>query len=219
MEKNCSIVSVKSDINKEIQRIQLSDGSLFSYKICYLPANFPETLLDPNTAAESEITSFEETAFRHASACLRAEKAALKLIARAEQCRSGLFRKLEKRGHEAACVSAVINRICSLQLIDDRRYAQLWLESRLRLPRTPRRLLAALCAKGIDRDDAESSLKEVLDEETEYALLLRFIKKHERKKSSRNDDTRSLKFLLKGEGFSIVAIQRYATFTQEQSEK
>jgi len=184
MEKNCDIVSVKSDMS-----------------------------------SESEITSFEETAFRHASACLRAEKAALRLIARAEQCRSGLFRKLEKRGHEPACVSEVIDRLISLQLVDDHRYAQLWLESRLPLPRSPRRLLSSLCAKGIDRDDAENALKEVLDEETEYTLLLRFIKKHERKKSSQNDDFRSLKFLLKSEGFSFTVIQRYVTFTQEQSGK
>ena len=49
----------------------------------------------------------------------RAEKAALRLIARAEQCSGGLARKLEKRGCTAASVSAVILQLCELDLLND----------------------------------------------------------------------------------------------------
>jgi regulatory protein len=135
-----------------------------------------------------------------------AEKAALRLIARAEQCTQGLRRKLERKGYSAACVDTVISDLLELKLIDDNRYARLWLESRLRFARTPKRLLASLCAKGIDRDDAEAALKTVLDEETEAALLARFVKRKKR-------DAAELKYLLKGEGFSPAAIRR---FTAEQ---
>ena len=162
--------------------------------------------------ADDEITALEEAAFRHASACLRAEKAALRLIARAEQCTNGLRRKLEKRSHAPACINAVIERLCTLHLIDDRRFAQLWLQSRLRLSRSPYRLLIALCSRGIDREDSQSALKNALDDETEYALLVRFAKKHERKAARKNkgeDTSRSLKYLLKTEGFSNKAIERY----------
>lgn len=148
------------------------------------------------------------------SAYILAEKAALRLIARAEQCSNGLARKLEKRGHEADCVNAVLFRLTELKLIDDKRFARLWLESRLRLTRSPRRLLAALCGRGIDKDDAQAALCAVLDEETESAMLERFVKKYSRKAAGKGEDgersfSRELKYLLRNEGFSGRAIERY----------
>ena len=192
-------------------RIELSDGSLFSFKNCYLPPEiFNEYLNDPKDAEEREINAGEEAAFRFASACLRAEKAALRLIARAEQCTNGLTRKLEQRGHSTVCVNTVISRLAELKLLDDRRYAQLWLESRLCLTRSPRRLLSALCGRGINRDDAQAALKTALDEEAEFAMLTRFVKRHSRKKGGEGENTaRSFKYLLKSEGFSALAIERF----------
>ena len=188
-------------------RINLSDGSLFSFRNCYLPPEIIETHL--LNFSEHEITASEEAAFRHASACLRAEKTALRLIARAEQCCSGLKRKLEKRGHEASCVNAVMERLCDLSLLDDSRFARLWLESRMRLTRTPRRLLVSLCARGIEHDEAQNAISEVFDEEAELALIARFVKKHARKANKSEDSARSLKYLLKSEGFSVSAVKQY----------
>ncbi|MDR1836359.1 MAG: recombination regulator RecX [Treponema sp.] len=197
----------------ELSRIELSDGSLFSFKICYLPPEFLNShLANQNEAEGKEISAAEEAAYRYASACLRAEKASLRLIARAEQCSAGLSRKLQKRGHEAACINAVISRLSELKLIDDLRFARLWLESRLHLTRSPRRLSAGLCVRGIDRGDAGAALKAVLDEEAELTLLTRFVKKYARKNCRRSeggDVTCSLKYLLKSEGFSPPAIERF----------
>jgi len=142
----------------------------------------------------------------------RAEKTALRLIARAEQCSGSLARKLEKRGHSASCAGAVISRLCETKLLDDSRFAQLWLESRMRLTRTPRRLLSSLCARGIDRDDAEAAIKFVFDDDAEYTLLERFVIKHSKKKRGKKkgeEDSRSLKYLLRNEGFSSKSIHRY----------
>ena len=206
-----TIVSLKTEsagklsAKDDIRRIELSDGSLFSFKNCYLPQ---EQFL--NTGEEREISADEETAFRFASACLQAEKAAFRLIARAEQCTSGIARKLEKRKFDAACIKTVISRLTELKLLDDRRYAQLWLESRLRVSRSPRRLLSSLCAKGIDRDDAEAAMKAALDEEAEFAMLTRFAKRHLKKTGGGEQAvTRTLKYLLKSEGFSPQAIQKF----------
>jgi len=150
-----------------------------------------------------DTTSPEEEAFRKASV-LRAEKIALRLIARAEQCTGGLRRKLERRKCDSGSIDTVIEQLCELGLLDDNRFSRLWLESRLRLPRSPLRLLAGLCSRGIDRDDAEAAIREVLNEENEYSLLLRFVRKKRRK-----TDERELKFLLKSEGFSNGVIKRY----------
>jgi regulatory protein len=151
-----------------------------------------------------EINAAEEAGFRFASECLRAERTALRLIARAEQSVSGLTYKLERRGHGTACVNAAVSRLVELKLLDDRRFAQLWLESRLRLTRSPRRLLSSLAGRGIDREDAQTALKAVLDEETEFALLKRFAEKR-----LRNIDRSSLKRVLKAEGFSFSAIAQF----------
>jgi len=170
------------------------------------------THLNPYTLKGRELHSDEETVFRFASECLRAEKVALRLVARAEQCSFGLTRKLKKRGYEAVCISAVITRLLELNFIDDARYAQLWMQSRLRLARSPRRLIVSLCGRGIDKDDAEAVLKTVLDEETEYTMLRRFLKKSSRKTAARNENSnglRSLKHLLKNEGFSSQVIQKF----------
>ena len=189
-----------------MQRIELSDGSLFSFKTCYMPPVF--------LAEEKEISAEEEAGLRFASACLRAEKAALRLIARAEQCRFGLVRKLERRGHEPACVNAVLSHLAGLELVDDQRFARLWLESKLRLARSPRQLLVSLRGRGIDQDDAQTALKTVLDAETEWALLKRFMVKHKRVRKfacrcEGEAGTRSLKYLLRSEGFSGPVIQRH----------
>ncbi|MDR3020772.1 MAG: recombination regulator RecX [Treponema sp.] len=139
----------------------------------------------------------------------RAETAALRLIARAEQCTQGLSRKLAKRGFETECVNTVISRLLEQNLIDDKRYARLWLQSRLRFARSPLRLLSSLCGKGIERSDAENALKAVLNEETELAMLSRFAKKRQRKARDNDQSARALKYRLKSEGFSAEAIERF----------
>jgi regulatory protein len=195
--------------------MELSDGSLFSFRINYLPQIISnEKLYTPGMAEGLEISAAEEEGFRFASACMRTEKVALRLIARAEQTVFGISRKLEKRGHDEGCIRAVISRLCDAGLLDDRRYAGLWIESTInRRTSSPRRLLAALCAR-VDRHDAEAALKEALDEETEWRLLERYVQKLQRKKTnSDNDDSaaalRSLRYTLKSEGFSSQAIHQY----------
>jgi regulatory protein len=205
-----TIISIKTGADDDLRRVEFSDGSLFSFKINYLPPECTdEGLYTPGVAEGRALNSDEEEGFRFASACLRAEKAALQLIARAEQTAFNLTLKLEKRGHDSACVRAVIARLCELGLLDDCRYARLWLESRLNRTSSPRRLLAALRSRGIDRHDAEDALQHTLDAETEQRLLERYAQKLRRKLGDDNSAAarRELRHALKGEGFSLSAIQ------------
>ncbi|MCL2270579.1 MAG: recombination regulator RecX [Treponema sp.] len=206
------IVSIKPGSGEDQQRIELSDGSIFSFKTCYLPPVFTdEDSYTPGTADGRDISMSEEEAFRFASACLRAEKAALQLITRAEQNVFHLTLKLEKRGHDTACIRAVVAHLSELGFLDDLRYASLWLEARIsRQAASPWRLLAALRARGIDRHDAEAALKEALDSETEQLLLERYVQKLQKRKTGGDGggaEDRSLRFTLKNEGFSPAAIQ------------
>jgi regulatory protein len=144
---------------------------------------------------------------------LQAKNTALRLIARAEQCTHGLALKLEKRGYDRSCVNRVISELSDQNLLNDRRFAQLWLESRMRLTRSPQRLLASLCGRGVDRKDAEAAFRTVFDEETELSLLKRFVKKNALKagRGKGADTARSLKYLLNNEGFSPQAIRLFFT--------
>jgi regulatory protein len=214
-----TIASIKSGAIEGVRRIALSDGSFFSFNICYLPPVFRDECFSglentENSFEGFELTSAEEEGLRFASACLRAEKAALQLITRAEQYVLGLTRKLKKRGHSSDCAYAVIFRLCELGLLDDQRYARLWLAARAsRQSSSPRRLLIALCARGIDRNDADAAFKAVLDGNTELLLLQRYVEKLRRKRKISDydgaDARRSLKYLLKNEGFSTLAIQLF----------
>jgi regulatory protein len=173
-----TLVSLKSGTENGAGfiKITFSDDSSCSFKPCYLS----QTVFDPlSWETGREISSVEEEDLRSAAACYRAERAALRLIARAEQTETGLSRKLERRGHDQASVSAAVSRLVSLGLINDERYAGLWIRSRLvrrggKVP-TPRRLSAALRNRGIDSSTAAKALETILDTETELALLRRYV--------------------------------------------
>jgi regulatory protein len=172
-----------------------------------------ENSKNPYIAEARKIYADEDEASGFASACLNAEKAALNLIAGAEQYSHGLRLKLKKKNYETACVNAVIARLTELKAVDDSRYAKLWLGSKIRSKRTsPMRLLKALRAKGIEHGEAEAALKECMDEEAEIMLLGSFIKSYSKKIKSKIDKgAASLRYLLKTEGFSPQAISHFVT--------
>jgi len=63
------------------------------------------------------------------TAFVRAEKTALRLIARAEQCTKGLTRKLTKRGFDANSINEVISNLTEKNLLNDSRYARYWIQA------------------------------------------------------------------------------------------
>ncbi|MDR2740048.1 MAG: recombination regulator RecX, partial [Treponema sp.] len=170
-----SIKSTETKAGPVIFRIGLSDGSLFSFNPVYLPHTFQgEDYFFPG----KEISLEGETGLRFAADCFRTERAALRLVARAEQARAGIIRKLEQRGHESSHIQAVVSYLTELKIVDDRRFAGHWIQSRLyRGADSPLRLIAGLCRQGIDRNTAQSACKSILDFERETELLQKFIAK------------------------------------------
>jgi len=147
-----------------------------------------------------------------AAECVKAEKSALVLVARAEQCSQGLRNKLEKKKYHSDVIQTVLDRLTELNLVNDRRYAELWLKSRIaKGTKGPRMLLQLLRAKGIDNETAAAALEAALPPETEAALIRRCLAKADdtifRKKSS--DQKTAIKFFLKKEGFSADSINQY----------
>jgi regulatory protein len=200
-------VSVKTSTTRAGQgviRIGLSDGALFSLNSFYLPRPFQaEDYFFPGR----EISAEEDQALHFAAACYRAERAALRLVARAEQTCAGLKHKLEQRGHAADHAYAAVSCLKEMGILDDRRFAERWIRSRLsRRADSPLALIRGLCRRGIDRNIAREARKAALDLDTERELLGKFIAK---KYPAPDSGARFLGALLKREGFSPLAVERY----------
>ncbi|MDR0403103.1 MAG: recombination regulator RecX [Treponema sp.] len=184
-------------------RVCLAGFSPREISFAYLPPEYTGAFLCPGAVLGPEA----EAALNHAAACLAAEKAALRLVARAEQYGAGLARKLERRGHGPDAVRTVLGRLLELGLVDDLRYAGLWLKSRVRRGKKgPRTLETALRAKGIDRETAAEALKAALTGEAEAGLLERCVRAGEKRPGRPGADIR---FFLKREGFSAAAIEAF----------
>ncbi|MDR1949860.1 MAG: RecX family transcriptional regulator [Spirochaetaceae bacterium] len=174
------MVSVRTEAGSErdpsLRRVELSDGSLFSFRTVYLPPEYdPENLCSPGR----DLSGAEAESLRFAASCYRAERAALRLVARAEQCVFGLSGKLEARSYTGPCVRAVLARLCALEIVSDERFAASWCRSRLnrtggRIP-GPRDLTLALCRRGVSRETAQKALKSVLTPDAELSLLRRYL--------------------------------------------
>ncbi|MDR1412095.1 MAG: RecX family transcriptional regulator [Spirochaetaceae bacterium] len=172
------VVSIKA-ADSSLVRIGLSDGSIFSFKTVYLPPDFSSGLWAVKGA---EISLKEAESLRFAAGCYRAERAALALIARAEQTRLGLKAKLARKGINSVYIGAALDYLEGLGIISDERFAALWLESKLRRVRTgrggklcPQKLLASLLGRSIPSGIARKALGSALDSATERALLDSYI--------------------------------------------
>ncbi|MDR3356361.1 MAG: recombination regulator RecX [Spirochaetaceae bacterium] len=103
---------------------------------------------------------------------------ALRLVARAEQFSLGLSLKLQKKGYSRDEIRSAVDTLVKTGMLDDQRYARLWVTSRIkRRADSPRELLCSLRGKGIGHGAAVAALKEALSAEVQLALLRRFAKK------------------------------------------
>jgi regulatory protein len=196
--------------DSQVFRIALSDGSLFSFKVCYLSPEYP---MDAVYVPGRELSSPEAEALRFAAACYRTERAALRLTARAEQHSLGITRKLVSRGHAASCVRAVVASLSAGGILNDSRYASRWIQSRLVRPSgvSPRTLAESLRGRGLSRDAVQEAFSAVMDEETEAALLCSYLEKNRRRPGSRFRAAVEgrMKQALRYEGFSPELLDRF----------
>jgi regulatory protein len=85
--------------------------------------------------------------------------------------------RLARKGYQRPENEAVISDLSELGLLDDRKFASQWIESRMALrPMGQARLRAELAAKGVDREIVESTLAEYgndLDEKGAALALAR----------------------------------------------
>ena len=149
----------------------------------------------------------EEEALPFDADCIKAEKIALRLIARAEQSSSFLAVKLEKRGIDPSIARQVISGLIEKNLLDDTRYAERWILAHLWVRKTlsPLWFLVSLEKRGVSREICLTAINKVLDEDTEYSLLLKFVERMD----ALTKETGLFRTKLRHEGFSPEAINRF----------
>ncbi len=100
-----------------------------------------------------------------------AESAAMKYLSAAEHSRFQLEVKLRKKGFSSMEIKPALDFLCAGKIIDDRRFASAWLNSRLSSCINGRiKLSAELASRGVSREDACAALNEFFSVHSEEEL-------------------------------------------------
>lgn len=162
------------------------------------------------------------TALRASSELERARDAALRLLAVRARSESELRDRLRRKGATEETTAAVIEALERVGLLDDRAFARLWIEERVRLrPVGRRRALSELRAKGIPREMAEAAADEVYAEHPEEQLAERAIRPKLRRPSRGENASkrrRRLHSFLLRRGFSYEVAARILNELPEAAE-
>lgn len=154
-----------------VAKVATAEGSLFVFRISYLE---PGCLccdadripaLAPGDELDDELLSVLVDV-------MTAEHHAVYLLARAEQFRIGLERKLLVKELPTKAISIALDWLESEGLLSDLRYAEAWMRQRVRRhPEGPRSLAAALASRGVGRDASREALAAFFDESRRFSLL------------------------------------------------
>ena len=131
---------------------------------------------------------------------------ALSLLDLAEHSAFMLRTKLRQRGFEAPVIERVLEQLKEKNYLDDRRFAELWVRSRLkRNPAGKSVLISGLRAKGVSARDADEAVSELLDEDSLMEGARKVYAKAARKKNSTPEKIKAA-MMQKGYSFSVIRL-------------
>ncbi len=157
-------------------------GSAFFLRTAYLKI-VPAEKLSPfeqkpfEEDSVPECISFNEEESEdifNAALIFSAEKMAMTYLARAEQCRAGLTKKLLAKGIDKNVISEALDYLESIKYLDDTRFAGAWLRNRSIDHAEGRiKLNAELSSRGVDRHAVKAALDEFFENHDEIELCRR----------------------------------------------
>ncbi len=113
-----------------------------------------------------------------AARTFEAERAAMKYLSRAEHSRFQLERKLRKKGFSAKEAAPALDFLAASKILDDRRFALAWLNSRVSLhPEGKAALFAELSERGVSREDSGVAIAAFFESHDEEDLCRRAAEK------------------------------------------
>ncbi len=183
---------------REKIRIRLSDGSSFLLL---------REILELAGLTESDTLSWQRLQdLLDQSDQLEAERKALDLITRSPHSRERLKLKLLKKDFSHPSIERALDRMEELGYLDDARFAEEWLQSRIaRHPEGRRSLLGGLLHRGIDSSIAGELVNRIVTREVEEDCVKRLMKKHAVLRSLPRE---KLAQRLASRGFSSVVIRK-----------
>lgn len=125
-------------------------------------------VLTPEKVAELRDQDARETAYQRA----------LKLLSYRDRSEAEIQQHLQQKGIPEEVVASVIARLRRSDLVNDKRFAQLWVENRAEFrPRSKRALAYELKEKGIDRTAIEEMLENFDNDAAAYDAAHRYVRK------------------------------------------
>ena len=175
------------------------EGSAFYIRKDYLPEGLFEKIDVGVEFLEEEVDSLLDAGLTCA-----VELKAVSYLARAEQSRFGLTRKLIEKKYDKKYVEAALTYLEGRGYLSDVRYAAAWLNTRkINHYEGRSRLAAELAARGIARDVASAALDEFFTENDEEEICRKAYEKLSKNKS----DEKLTESLIRA-GFSLKMIKR-----------
>ena len=180
-------------------KVTPEEGSAFFVRKEYLPEGLFERL-----DVGVEFDDDETDSLLDAGLTCAVELKAVAYLARAEQSRFGLTRKLIEKKYDKKYVEAALTYLEGRGYLSDARYAAAWLNTRkINHYEGRSRLAAELAARGIARDVASAALDEFFTENDEEEICRKAYEKLSKNKS----DEKLTESLIRA-GFSLKMIKR-----------
>ena len=194
---NLEVSDIGRGANGEVVSFGFPDGSSFFIH--------PQIAVEYSIRIGTEISRQLLEEILQQSAVYAARDKAVEYLARREHSSSELVLKLQKKGYDRETARAAVNICLDRGYADDRRFAEAWIESRLKKhPEGRSSLAAGLARKGVPRRIADEILEEMLSGDQERNALLQSLQKYVRTRSA--DPKKVLNHLLR-RGFKYADIK------------
>lgn len=153
-------------VSPDVVKINSDAGLAFFIRISYLKIVSPEKIIQ-----NAEFCDDDEKDIIDAGMCYAAEMKAVEYLARAEQCRFKLTQKLINKKYERQYIERALDYLESKNYLNDRRFAQFWLNGRkINHSEGRTKLAAELAVRGISKEDSAAALDDFFETNNEAEL-------------------------------------------------
>ena len=167
------VVSQTKQVSSGCIKITTEEGPAFFIREAYLTHLAPEAISDGSVFSGEDEEDIIDAGF-----CYAAESKALSYLARAEQSRFNLTRKLAAKGIEKRHIENALDYLEREGSLSDARFARAWLASRkINHLEGRTRLFSELAFRGIAREVADAALDEFFSENSEEAICKKALDK------------------------------------------
>ncbi len=197
---NTTVTALKEGASGESVQVLFSDSSSF-----FVP---PHAIIDLKLKVGMVVDDELKQHLEAAHELLKAKQKAAELLARREHSRFELSTKLQQRQFSHDTIRTALDEYQHLDLLNDRRFAEMWVRNRIRRKAEgPMKLKAALKNKGVDNTIIEDIIKREYDIDMQQIALEQATEKIIKK--SKGDRDKFIRMLL-GRGFSLKQIKNYS---------